>query len=228
MVSVLNWEVFILDLETGKKIFEKIKPLFTDYDVIKNLIPDSILVGSDEHLHFITLVSLIGYADDLYKVVEAANMTYEDPNTRYLFYPEEVVLVADNDFRKYAYDMKKYKLVKRVLNDVAHWYELCRVIVSEHDGKLLGLFIDSEYDAHVIYQKLKNDKWEYTKGHFLPKYMVLGDDKIYPMWFILLKSCGIPLRNLEKVPMPITDEIIRLFNITGITESSDSAVVSEL
>ncbi len=155
-------------------------------------------------------------------------MTYEDPNTRYLFYPEEVVLVADNDFRKYAYDMKKYKLVKRVLNDVAHWYELCRVIVSEHDGKLLGLFIDSEYDAHVIYQKLKNDKWEYTKGHFLPKYMVLGDDKIYPMWFILLKSCGIPLRNLEKVPMPITDEIIRLFNITGITESSDSAVVSEL
>ena len=80
----------------------------------EDIVPDSMEMGSLDHIFFITLTVAIDYQRNANKIWEAARLSFIDPETRYLFKPTELL---GRPVHQIQADMQKYSLSKKQKKD---------------------------------------------------------------------------------------------------------------
>ncbi|WP_041430346.1 hypothetical protein [Thermodesulfobacterium geofontis] len=102
-----------LDPERGKELIKLLYETYTKTGIFgkkempEDILPKGMTKGSREHVLFITFTVSIDYQRKADELWESARRTYEDPETRYLFYPEKVY---ESSFEKIKDDIKKHNL----------------------------------------------------------------------------------------------------------------------
>ncbi len=190
------------DRELG--IFDKRPP--------EEIIPNGISKGSREHLLFITLTVALDYMRPAEKLWEASRKTYEDLETRYLFYPEEVVKKEQSELMN---DMQKYMLALRPNKDLKIWKTLCETLNSEYDNNPLKLIEKFNYDALELYKYIiaerNKDKFPHLRGK-----------KILPLWLRMMnQQAEIKLDKIDKIPIPVDTHVIKASVMLGIINQDE-------
>jgi hypothetical protein len=198
-----------LDPERGKEV---IKVLYEAYmktgifgkkEMPEDILPTGMIKGSREHMLFITFTVAIDYLRNAEELWESARRTYEDPETRYLFYPEKVY---ETSFEKIKDDIKKHNLSWRFKKDVSTWKILGTTFWEKWKGDPLNFIKECNYDAELIWRELQNKNYPNLKG-----------PKIGPLWIRMLKdNIGLELKNLDKIPIPVDTHVIRATLATGV------------
>jgi hypothetical protein len=202
-----------LDPERGKEVAKLLYEAYTKTGIFgkkempEDILPKGMTKGSREHVLFITFTVAIDYLREADELWESARRTYEDPETRYLFYPEKVY---ETSFEKIKDDIKKHNLSWRVKNDVRAWKTLGTTFWEKWKGDPLNFIKDCNDDAELIWTQLQNKK----ENHYYPK---LRGPKIGPLWIRMLRdNIGLELKNLDKIPIPVDTHVIRATLATGV------------
>lgn len=209
-----------MDVEKGKRAAELLYKSFATVGIHgqtqmpEDDLPAGVEKGSFEHLMFITLTVSIDYQRDAIALWNRSRKTFEDPETRYLFYPE---LIFSTPASKIISDMQKYKLSQKMQQDAFIWRTVALTFYKKWEGNPMNFLVDCMMDSPTILQRLKND-WHYNNNKKMIDFPFLRGDKIGPLWLRMLRdNVGISdLKNLDKVPIPVDIHVARSSLALGI------------
>lgn len=205
----------MINPENGKEIalilFEKFN--FGDGIFGHNMMPEDFLPcwgsdltdleidrGSYEQLLFITLVVSIDYQRDADQLWEAGRITFEDPETRWLFYPVEL---AKRSLVEIIYAMKKHSLSKKPNKDAGIWSKVSKSLLDFYGSNPVNLIEKCDFDALNLYQQKFDPKFKKNFPYF-------SGDKIFPLWIRMLHdNLDFKLKNLSEIPIPVDVHIAR-------------------
>jgi N-glycosylase/DNA lyase len=165
-------------------------------------------IGMDRetYLNYIIFMSSMDYqkrveADEIWK--EGKKWVKKYP---WLFKPKE--LLSKNIFEviKVFEEIRKESPLIFRLKDIAIWLTIANTLYNEYKGETIVLLERFDYDAHKIYNKLKNEK---------KKFPFLSGEKILSMYLkILNEDGGINLKNIDKIPLPVDKNVaMATFNL---------------
>lgn len=161
-------------------------------------LPEGVVRGSREHLLFLTLTVSIDYRRDADQLWDAARATFNDPETRFLFFPEEVV---QKDFQRIINAGKKHNLFIRPSRDAKIWITICKTLHDYYQDSPLTFLEDCNFDAPCIQNRLRD---------YAALFPGLSGDKISALWLrIVWRTAGIELNNLKKISIPVDTHIRR-------------------
>ncbi len=216
----------LTDPNRGSKIAEYLYHTFRNEGIHgRNDMPEDIILktvkrGSLEHLLFITQTVSIDYQRDANKLWKYSRITFEDPDTRYLFNPADL---QNTPIDKIISDMQKYRLSKKPIKDANIWRTVGISFFQKWGGDPRKFLENCNWDAPTIISRLKTDKHDSnsTKEFDFP---YLKGNKIGPLWLRMLRdNVGINnLRNLDKIPIPVDIHIARASLTTGIVRGKGS------
>lgn len=161
----------------------------------EDMAPAGVLPGSPEHALFLTLTVAIDYMRDANQLWDAARTTFQDPQARYLFDPNQVVQTGPAKIRS---DLTRYHLVKRPKRDSQIWTTICRTLNHHFQGRVEPLLEHADWNGPKIIALVRSSK--YRSG-----FPYLKGPKIAPLWVRMLKDnwMGHPLQDMEKVELPV-------------------------
>ena len=184
-----------------------------------DLLASGIERGSYEHLMFITLVVSIDYQRDADQLWEAGRKTFEDEETRWLFFPTELVR---RDFPEVVKAMKVQKLAKKPQKDAGIWSRVSKSLFEFYDSNPLNVIKKCDYDAWEIF----NRKFDLR---FKKQFPYLSGDKIFPLWIRMLHdNAGVELKNLDRIPIPVDVHIARATFTTGCLTGEYKGTISKI
>lgn len=191
--------------EIGQEIASILIKSYTEGDIFghtpqmpEDELPEGVVRGSREHLLFLTLTVSIDYMRDADQLWDAARATFNDPETRFLFFPEEVV---QKDFQLIINAGQNYNLFKRPSKDAERWIKICKTLHDYYQNSPLNFIEDCDFDALCIQNRLRN---------YAALFPGLSGDKISPLWLrVVWKIGGIRLTNLKKISIPVDAHIRR-------------------
>jgi hypothetical protein len=172
-----------------------------------DIVPDGIIGGSPEHLLFITFVSFISYMQIATKFWENARKTFSDDKTKIIFFPENLDSINDNDLTNF---MSKYNLINKRVESVKIWRKLGETLFKDFNSNPLDIFLQTDYEVSKIF-KYMNSQIE----NLFPKNIV--HEREFLLWIMRIRlNTGLILKDLEKIPLPVTFHTIRATLNTGI------------
>jgi hypothetical protein len=184
--------------------------IFGTKEMPEDMLPEGVEAGSEEHLRFITLTVAIDYqrnADDLWA---AARATYADPATRYLFDPPAV---AHTGPMTVVEDMHRRRLSKKAEQDARIWQTVCTTLTRHFGGTVHGLLESADYSAPAVLRTVQTPP--YANG-----FPFLKGPKIGPLWERMLHdNCGVRLRRLAEVPLPVDVHTAQASLQTGVVRT---------
>ena len=221
-----------IDVERGRRVASLLynsfstTGIFGKTDMPEDLIPKSIVKGSLEHILFITLTVSIDYQRDAPSLWQSARKTFEDPETRYLFYP---VLLHETPASKIIKDLQKYGLSKKPRRDAGIWITLGETFYKKWNSDPRNFLEGCGWNSLLILKHLKRDM-HLENGRWTYDYPNLRGDKIGPLWLRVLRdNIGITqLKNLEKVPIPVDVHIARATLTTGVVRGEYEGRLEDL
>jgi len=86
--------------------YNKHDKLFTNAELPESKIHHTIIKGSDEHLLWITMTVTINYQRNAKQLWQAGQDTWNDDQTRWVYYPSSVI---EKDFETLQKTLQKYK-----------------------------------------------------------------------------------------------------------------------
>jgi len=182
------------------------KGIFGRKDMPEDLCPDGIECGSYEHLMFLTLTVALDYQRDSEALWASSRRTYEDPTTRYLYFPDKVVKSSDT---KIVADMRKYRLSKKPEKDAMIWTRLSQTFHDRFGSSPENLLREASYNGPQIIKLLGSR--EYGAG-----FPYLKGAKIAPLWVRMLKDNGDQnIVHIERVLLPVDRHIAAASVMTG-------------
>ncbi|OFI46055.1 hypothetical protein BG262_06105 [Floricoccus penangensis] len=159
---------------------------------------------------YFTLPMALNYQRNSFKLWEAANKTYHDPETIDVFSPEEVISMSIDDLRS---KLTKYKVALQPNKQIDIWKRLCETIQEEFDGKIENMFSDNDYNILLIKEHINQNK---------KKYPYLSGPKIMNYWlFVLSKYTDLRFKKLENISIIPDTHIIQSSIKLGIIEDSE-------
>jgi len=171
--------------------------------------PGDVTRGSYEHIMFLTLTVAIDYQRSAAKLWDSARITWEDAQTRWVFFPEEV---ANRDLDQLVAALAKHKLSKKQKKDAEIWKKVASSFQSLFQGDPRKFFEAHSYDAFEIYNAMRGryaKQFPYLAG-------ATGTSKILSLWIRMLSDeARIAFKNLDKVPLPIDIHTARATITTG-------------
>lgn len=210
----------VIDSERGKKVAELLYNSFTikgihgRTDMPEDITPNSVIIGSLDHILFITLTVSIDYQRDAPSLWESSRKTFDDPKTRYLFDPK---LLHETPLRKIREDMQKYKLSKKHKKDADIWRTVGVTFYKKWKGDPRNFLQDCNWDSPLVLERLRNDKHTCSERQ-ISDYPYLRGSKIGPLWLRMLRDnvSITKLKKLENVPIPVDIHVARATLATGI------------
>lgn len=191
-------------------LFEKINSvegIFGHNDMPEDHLPIGIKKGSEEHLMFITLMVSLDYGfKDANILWRNGRNCFEDAKLRWVFYPEKV--------RDKSLDEIESVLVEC---DLGPFYKKNAGIIQgislslfeKYNSSPMTLIQESNYDARTIFEKKFDSR-------FKNSFKSLSGDKIFPLWIRMLHdNIELPLKNIDKIPIPVDVHIARATFSTG-------------
>ena len=179
--------------------------IFGTRDMPEDRPPAGVEEGSEEHLRFITLTVAIDYMRDADLLWQSARASYEDPETAFLFDPEQV---SDSGLKRVVDAMRRHGLSRKVNNDPQIWQSICTTLSMRYEGRVGSLISDARTDAMRLISLVRSSK----NGHF----PFLRGPKIAPLWIRMLHdNCRVPLARMHEVPIPVDIHIAQATLQTG-------------
>ncbi len=169
--------------------------------------PKELKRGSRDHLFFLTLLSAMTSMRDFVGLYKATKETWEDKETRFLFYPKELLKRTDSEVFE---AITEHGVAKRKYREVfSYLVPFSKALVYFFDGDPYNLLKACEFDALKIYEKMRT-----TLSERLP---YISGKKILPMYLRMISQHEFPfeLKNLEKIPIPVDVHISRATVILG-------------
>ncbi len=203
-----------LDIERGALLAERLYQLYKTEGIFGNKEmpedhpPQGVEIGSREHLLFLTLTVAIDYMRNADALWESARKTFEDPETCFVFFPEEVANIPLGQVEKIKSALTKYKLALRPIRDTNIWLTIALTIHNRWRDDPWNLLEALNFDAIKIVKHLTRYKSEYPN---------LNGEKIRSLWLRMLRdNARINLKNLEYIPIPVDVHITRATLNLGI------------
>lgn len=182
-------------------------------DMPEDILPAGMTEGSLEHLYFITLTVAIDYQRDAPALWACSRRTFEDPATRYLFYPEQVY---NTPVAKIITDMQKHSLSKKPQNDAYIWRTVGLTFLKKYDNDPRHLFKLCQWKADLILHTIRKGSHQYKNKSYLD-FPFLRGEKIGPLWLRMLRdNLGLSLSNLDRIPIPVDIHVARSTLALGI------------
>jgi hypothetical protein len=153
---------------------------------------------SVENIIYFTLPVALNFQRDSKNMWISANKTFLDPETNYLFYPEQVVTKPFETIQK---DLTKYKLALQKNKHVNIWITLSKTFNKYYQSNPYNLFKKYNFDILKILEaitKTEKDRFPYLRGPKLSNYWL----------YILNMHTNIPFKNSDKISI-IVDTHIR-------------------
>lgn len=132
--------------------------------------------NSKENYLYFTLPMALNYQRNSYTLWEAANKTYNDEETRFVFDPEEVL---NRSFEEVQSALVKYKVALQKNKQTEIWIKLCTTFVNLYNGDIRELFDQLDNDVDKIrefIQKENKSKFPYLSGTKICNYW------LYVIW----------------------------------------------
>lgn len=175
--------------------------------------------GSYEHLMFITLVVSIDYQRNADQLWEAGRKTFEDDQTRWLFFPKKLMKKNIDEIME---AMKVHKLSKKSNKDPKIWFDVSKSFFEVYDSDPVNLIKQCNYDALEILNK----KFDLRFKQLFPYF---SGDKIFPLWIrMLYDNVEIKLKNIDKIPIPVDVHIARATFTTGCLTGNFEGTISKV
>lgn len=175
--------------------------------------------GSYEHLLFITMVVSIDYLRDADQLWKAGRKTFENEETRWLFYPKELIKKTLVDV---VNAMKRYKLSKKPNKDSKIWSTVSESFFKHYESNPKNLIEASNFDALKLFQNKFDPK-------FKKKFPYLSGPKIFPLWIRMLHdNLDIELENIDQIPIPVDVHIARATLSTQCLTGRYSGTISQI
>lgn len=185
--------------------------------------PSAIIEASRENFLFLTLPMALNYQRNSYKLWEAAAKTYEDEETRVVFFPEKVSNLTDKQLLDF---LSRYKVALQPNKHIEIWRKISKVLHSKFEDDVEQIFKGCENDVIKIKELIqvsnKRD-FPYLSGH-----------KIFNYWLYVIESYT-PIRFKNRIEITIAPDThiiqssIRLGIVNGEFDefSKNRLIVSE-
>jgi hypothetical protein len=221
-----------LDVNKGRKLAPLLYDAFTTKgihgrtDMPEDVPPIGVAKGSLEHILFLTLTVSIDYQRDAPALWHSARNSYADPETRYLFNPNELYGVPSS---KVINDMQKHGLSKKPRNDAFIWRTVALSFLKKWNGDPRNFLEDCNWDGPTILKRLKTDQHPF-KDRFTHDFPFLRGDKIGPLWIRMLRdNAGInEFQNLDKIPIPVDIHVARATLALGLVRGEFNGPIGEI
>jgi hypothetical protein len=221
-----------IDRKRGKLVAKSLYEYFYsvgihgECDVPEDEPPKNVIIGSLEHILFLTFTVAIDYQRDAHKLWQNARKTFEDPYTAYLFNPKSL---HKTPFESIVLDMQRYGLSKKPTRDAQIWKRVGTTLCTKWSGDPRNFIKDCGWDCPTILNRLKNDT-HILNGSGVPDYPFLRGDKLGPLWVKVLRdSAGLDrLHNLRYVPIPVDIHVARATLSLGVVHGKFSGRLTDL
>lgn len=169
----------------GAGVFGKSRENMPEYWHLRGVAPA-------DRVSVLTVAATMDYQTDAETLWRAAAATYHDPGTRWLF---DMPRAAQAEPERVRQAMAVHGFTGRYpANNAGYVQRVCRTFARLYGGHPAGLFERYGHDALALFRSR-------TRLGDLP---ALTGKKIFPLWLRILKDVGgVPLRNVERVPIPV-------------------------
>ena len=202
--------------------YQKKTEFFTNAELPEELIPEGAVVGSYDHIMFLTQSVSIDYMRSAQQLWDAARTTWKDDKTRWIFYPQEIV---ERNLEDLIDAMAKYKLSRKHTKDPKIWRKVALSFNELFDGDPRNLFEKFNYDALQIFNAMRSQygkDFPYLAG-------ATGTSKILSLWIRILHDVAkVEFKNLHEVPIPVDIHTARATITTGCLAGEFSGSFNEL
>lgn len=162
----------------------------------------------DNYLYF-TLPMALNYQRNSYELWKAANKTYQDKETRFVFFPKEVL---NHSFFEVQTALTKYKVALQKNKQTEIWIALCQTFVDFFDSDIRKLFDTFHNDVDKIrefVQKKEKKRFPYLSGTKICNYW------LYVIWQYTDRG----YKNIESLTVaPDTHVVQATYRLGLITE----------
>ncbi len=178
--------------------------VFPNPPMPEDALPEGAVRDSSEYRLFLTLTVAIDYLRNANDLWDLARKTFENPKSRSLFNPREVLRRGQSEVRG---DLRVSGLLlgqdeERDGKDLHTWTTLSRTFLEQFGGDPLNLFLAHGMDAIAVLNYMR------TEGRLFP---YLKGEKIAPLWIRMMRdNARLTLKNLELIPIPVDVHIERV------------------
>lgn len=144
--------------------------------------------GLENYLYF-TLPMALNYQRNSYTLWESALKTYNDKETKFVFYPK---ICLEKSFEEVQYALTKYKVALQKQKQTEIWLALCNTFTEFFDGDIRKLFdtLDNDVDKIRSFMQKQNKK----------KFPYLSGTKICNYWlWVIYRYTDRKYKNIEKL-----------------------------
>lgn len=143
-------------------------------------------LGSRERYLYFTLASSLNFQRQSSAMWQAALATWEDDETRYVFFPEQVVITP---YEKLQTDLRRHKLSLQINKHTSIWQRLCTTLHNSWQSDPRLLLKTKDFDVNKVVPYLREHKADFP---------YLNGSKMANYWlYILHHYTDIPLQNKE-------------------------------
>lgn len=166
---------------------------------------------SFENYLYFTLPMALNYQRNSYILWESANKTYLDDETRFVFYPKEVI---NRSFEEVQYALTKYKVALQKQKQTEIWIKLCNTFVELFDGDIRNIFIKLDNDV----DKIRNYIQKENKNMF----PYLSGTKICNYWlYVIYQYTDRKYKNIEKLTVAPDTHVVKATHRLGLINDKE-------
>lgn len=175
------------------------------------------LDSRDNYLYF-TLPVCINFQRSSPAMWRSALNSYEDPETRYLFYPE---LLAKAPLEKIRFDMVKHKLALQPNKHVLIWTTIAQSLHDFYNDDPREVLRESEHDAKLLISNLKTTNRK--------RFPYLSGPKLSNYWpFILSRFTDTSFKNAQEISIIPDTHVIQSSVKLGLANPDASPLKVEM
>ncbi len=168
-------------------------------------------LGSRENYLYFIMTCALNYQRVSPTTWKCALATWEDPETRFVFYPEEVVKVSEEELRT---ALMKHKLALQRVKHIGIWKTISQTWHEDFNNDPRNLFKQWDYEVEKILKIIQKDlkkgfpylSWPKLSNYFL---------------FILLAYSDLQLKNIYKISIIPDTHIMQSTEVLGILKKEE-------
>lgn len=164
-----------------------------------------------ENYNYYTLPMALNYQRNSYKLWEAANETWNDSKTNFVF---DTKLVSKSTFQQVQTALVKYKIALQKNKQTEIWIKLCNTINELFEGDIRKLFEKNDYDIN----KIRN----YIQKENKSKFPYLSGNKICNYWlYVLYQYTDIKFKNIEALTVAPDTHVVKASHRLGLINDTE-------
>jgi hypothetical protein len=148
----------------------------------------------EQRLRFVTLTVALDYLRDSNRLYNAGRATFDDPETGWLYEPEEVACAR---FTAVSKALTKHKLAQRATRDADVWSTVCKKLVDHYQGHVSELLNEAHNSAPQLLTLIREKS--------LPS---LSGAKVGSLWTRMLSDSCCKLSGLSEIPIPVDRHVL--------------------